>query len=207
MLGVCLCRGPCNGDIIGGNCWVYLLYRRCQLCCAGAPHKLPAPSVYSLCQLCGVLSVVTAAPFHPIQVWPGDSTQDRADVGLEGLRLCGGAQTAKQGLSIPMGEPPCAAPLRQLAGQMPALQSCQLSWGAYPSPAVPSGASTFVPSWCRGRQSLQLSAECSSKHQSPSVLPAKFHRPALLVPRSPIACPAPSGSFTVGRQESDVHPH
>lgn len=52
--------------------------------------------------------------------------------------------------------------------------------GAYASPAVPPRASASVPSWRGGRQSSQLTAELASKHQSPSVLPAKSHRSALL---------------------------
>lgn len=164
------------------------------------------PSLSSPCQLCGVLPVVIPAPFHPIQAWPGDRIQDGADVGMGRAPALWGSSDTRTQASIPTGEPPCAAPLHQLAGRAPALQSCQLSWGAYASPAVPSGASAFVPSWCRGRQSPQLRAEHPSKHQSPSVLPAKFHRPALLVPRSPVARPAPLGSPAAGRRESEVHP-
>lgn len=128
---------------------------------------------------------------QPLSTHPGlarDRTHDEAEMGP------GGSSSAVElrhpsMCSIPRAQPPCVAP--RLAGQAPTLQSCQLCWGAYASPAVPPGAGAFVPSWCRGGQSPQLRAESPSKHQSPSVLPAKFHRPALLVPRSPIARPAP----------------
>lgn len=109
-------------------------------------------------------------------------------------------------LSTPRGEPPCTAPWCQPAGQAPALQRCQLCRGAYASPTVPPvppGAGAVVPGWRRGRQSPQLRAAHPSKHQSPSVLPAKCHRPALLVPRSPVTR---LGSAVAGRRESKVHP-
>lgn len=139
---------------------------------------------------------------QPLSTDPGcDKTHDEAEVGSGGFQFCGGADTracaASQGQTSLRGP---WAPSLQLAGRAPTLQSCQLSWGAYASPAVPPGAGAFVPSWCRGGQSPQLRAERPSKHQSPSVLPAKFHRAALLVPRSPIARPAPPRPFR-GREE------
>lgn len=122
--------------------------------------------------------------------------------GWEGvLHLCSGAQETQTWAS-----PPRAALSQWPAGRAPTLQSCQLSRGAYASPAVPPGAGAFVPSWRGGRQSPQLRAERPSKHQSPSVLPAKFHRPSLLVPHSRVARPAPSGSSAAGRRQSERHP-
>lgn len=175
-------------DVTGGDGF-YLLRARCQqgqveaACELLTPNPitlLPAPALWGAS--CGHPS---SFPPHPGLARGQDLRRGRcgAGGGAPALQWSSDTQTWA---SILTGEPPCTAPSRWLAGRAPALQSCQLSRGAYTSPAVPSGAGAFVPSCHGGRESPQLRAEHPSKHQSPSVLPAKFHRLALLVPRSAI---------------------
>lgn len=163
------------------------------------PSASPQPQTASLflpAQLCRVLPTVTPALFsHPGLARGQDPRRGRGGAregSSSAVELRHPSMCSSPRAKLPVWP---LSPFIALAGQAPALQSCQLSWGAYASPAVPPGAGAFVPSWCRGGQSPQLRAEHPSKHQSPSVLPAKSHRPALLVPRSPIARPAPPRAF------------
>lgn len=98
--------------------------------------------------------------------------------------VCVGTDTGAGGSPAPrwssdtpihrVSQPPCVSWAGASLRALPAVP------GAYASPAVPPRASASVPSWRGGRQSSQLTAELASKHQSPSVLPAKLHRSALL---------------------------
>lgn len=163
----------------------------------GGPCELPAPNPVTLSSLTALWGVPRGhsgyLPSHPGLARVQDPRLGRC--GARKAQAPWWSSDTRTWAGIPMGEPPHVAPSCQLTGQAPALQSCQLSQGAYASPAVPSGASAFVPSCRGGRQSPQLRAEHPSKHQSPSVLPAKFHRLDCELLCWYLAAPSPAQSY------------